>query len=66
MALRLVIGIILTVWWLIELYAGSVWFITKFGIARYTEEDDGFLFYAIAWGKIIGGVIQACEYFSLY
>lgn len=62
----LVLGIISVVWGIIDLYAGSVLCISRFGMARYTQEDDGFIFYAFAWGQIIGGVLFIGTYFHLY
>ena len=62
----LVLGIISVVLGIIHLYAGRMLCISRFGMVRYTQEDDGFIFYVLVWGEIIGGVLVIGTYFHLY
>jgi hypothetical protein len=57
-------GIILIVWGIIELHVGKTWFISRFGIAKYTLEDDDWLFLVIAWSKSIWGALYVGTHFS--
>ena len=50
-------GIILIVWGMAELHVGKAWFISRFGIAKYTLENDDWVFLLIAWLKVVGGAL---------
>jgi hypothetical protein len=50
-------GIVLIVWGMVEIQIGKAWFISRFGIAKYSLEDDGWIFLLIAGSKVFGGAL---------
>lgn len=55
-------GILLFVWGMVELHIGKAWFICRFGIAKYTLEDDGWIFLLIACMKVVGGALYVVRH----
>lgn len=56
-------GIVLICWGLAEQKTGKAWFISRYGIARYTLEDDDWVFLMIVWSKIVGGALRIAAHF---
>lgn len=60
-----VFGVISISWGLLDLYTGRSWFISMLGRAKFTAEDDGYVFYMVVWFKIISGVLLFEEYYQM-
>jgi hypothetical protein len=55
--MEILLSIVLIGWGMAELYTGKAWFLSRIGVAKYTLEDDDWIFLLIAWAKIVGGIL---------
>lgn len=51
------IGLALVVWGLVQMHSGKAWYGSRYGVARFTADDDGWVFWLVCGLVVVAGLV---------